>query len=132
MFRFKARQVLDVGATYDVTGADGSAIGLFRKDFAKSLLRSTWHLEQPSASLTAVGRERNAFIAVLRRIWGIAEDFPFPFKYHFDFAAAERPIMSVDKTTLIRDNYRVDIKEPQLDRRLAIAMAVALDALQSR
>lgn len=132
MFRFKARQVLDIGASYDVTGTDGSAIGLFRKDFKKSLLRSTWHLEQPSAGLAAVGRERNAFVAVLRRVWSIAEDFPFPFKYHFDFAAAERPIMSVDKTTLIRDNYRVEIQEPTLDRRLAIAMAVALDALQSR
>ena len=40
--------------------------------------------------------------------------------------------MSVDKTALIRDHYRLEIQEPSLDRRLAIAMAVALDALQSR
>jgi uncharacterized protein YxjI len=40
--------------------------------------------------------------------------------------------MSVDKTATIRDRYRLEIHEPQLDRRLAIAMAVALDALQSR
>jgi hypothetical protein len=47
MFRFKARSVMDLGATYDVTSVDGTSIGLFRKDFGRSLLRSTWHLEQP-------------------------------------------------------------------------------------
>jgi len=130
LFRFKARQVLDVGATYDVTAADGTSIGLFRKDFAKSLLRSTWHLEQ--GDLAAVGRERNALIAVLRRIWDLFEDLPFFFKYHFDFVSGDQPVMSVDKTATIRDRYRVEIKVPALDRRLAIAMAVALDALQSR
>ena len=38
---FKARQVIDLGATYDVTDANGQPIGLFRKNFAASLLRST-------------------------------------------------------------------------------------------
>lgn len=133
LFRFKARQVLDVGATYDVSAADGTPVGLFRKDFAKSLLRSTWHLEQPgSPGVVAVGQERNKAVAVLRRVWDLFEDLPFPFKYHFDFLAGGRAVMSVDKTALIRDRYRVEISEPALDRRLAIAMAVALDALQSR
>jgi uncharacterized protein YxjI len=130
LFRFKARQILDVGATYDVSAADGTPIGLFRKDFAKSLLRSTWHIEQ--GGLAATGSERNQAVAILRRVWGLFEDLPFPFKYHFDFASGGQPVMSVDKTALIRDRYRLEIQEPALDRRLAIAMAVALDALQSR
>jgi uncharacterized protein YxjI len=62
----------------------------------------------------------------------MAVDWPFPVRYHFDFTADDRPVMSVDKTATIRDRYRLEIHEPQLDRRLAIAMAVALDALQSR
>jgi uncharacterized protein YxjI len=130
LFKFKARQILDVGATYDVTAADGTPIGLFRKDFKKSLLRSTWHLEQ--AGLNAVGSERSQLIAILRRVWDLFEDLPFFFKYHFDFVSGDKPVMSIDKTALIRDRYRIDIQEPALDRRLAIAMAVALDALQSR
>lgn len=130
LFTFKARQILDVGATYDVTAADGTPIGTFRKDFKKSLLRSTWHLEQ--GELTATGSERSQFIAILRRVWDLFENLPFLFKYHFDFVSGDRPVMSVDKIALIRDRYRLDIKEPTLDRRLAIAMAVALDALQSR
>ena len=130
LFKFKARQILDVGATYDVTAADGTPIGTFRKDFKKSLLRSTWHLEQ--GDLTAVGSERSQLIAILRRVWDLFEDLPFFFKYHFDFVSGDQPVMSVDKTALIRDRYLIDIKVPALDRRLAIAMAVALDALQSR
>ena len=42
VFSFKARQRVDLGATYDVRDADGDPIGWFRKDFGKSLLRSTW------------------------------------------------------------------------------------------
>jgi uncharacterized protein YxjI len=134
IFRFKARKVIDLGATYDVTAADGSPIGTFRKDFRGSLLRSTWHLEQPLADppLTAVGRERSALFALVRRAWSVFEDIPLPIKYHFDFTESGRPLMSVDKATLMLDNYRVTIQDPRLDRRLAIAMAVALDALQGR
>jgi uncharacterized protein YxjI len=131
LFRFKARQIIDVGATYDVTAPDGTAIGLFRKDFKKSLLRSTWHLEQPPA-LHALGQERSPVVAVLRRIWELVVDWPFPVKYHFDFNDGDVTVMAIDKTTTFRDRYRLEINVPALDRRLAIAMAVALDALQSR
>ena len=41
VFSFKARQVMDLAATYDVMDAAGTPIGMFRKDFGKSLLRST-------------------------------------------------------------------------------------------
>jgi uncharacterized protein YxjI len=53
-------------------------------------------------------------------------------KYHFDFNAGDVTVMAIDKTATIRDRYRLEINVPGLDRRLAIAMAVALDALQSR
>jgi uncharacterized protein YxjI len=129
--RFKARQILDVGASYDVWDHAGNQIGMFRKDFAKSLLRSTWHLEQQGVA--AVGQERSAAVAVIRRIWEMVSDIPFFIPYHFDFTAADgRPLLSVDKTTNFRDRYLVTMHEPTLDRRLAIAVAVALDALQSR
>src|SRR4051794_14784341 len=97
-FRFKARNVLDLGSTYDVTTPDGASIGLFRKDFKRSLLRSTWHLEQ--GGLAAVGQERSNGLALLRRVWSMFENIPFPFKYHFDFSVGDRVVLSIDKTTL--------------------------------
>jgi uncharacterized protein YxjI len=128
--RFKARQIIDVGAAYDVWDHAGTPIGMFRKDFAKSLLRSTWHLEQQG--IAAVGQERSAAVAIIRRVWEMVTDIPFFVPYHFDFVAGDRQLMSVDKTTNLRDRYLLEMHDPGLDRRLAIAVAVALDALQSR
>jgi uncharacterized protein YxjI len=136
LFGFKARQVMDFGATYDVVTPDGSPIGLFRKQFKKSLLRSTWQLEQAGVG-TSTGQERNQGVAIIRRIWDflpIIGDIPVPFIFHFDFTldGADRPVMTVEKRWGFRDRYDVQVTEPALDRRLVIAMAIGLDALQSR
>jgi uncharacterized protein YxjI len=131
---FAARRVIDLGSGYDVTDGDGRSIGSFGKDFGKSLTNSTWHLDQPGAP-TVTGRERNSGLAVLRRLWDLlplVDAVPFPFRYHFDFATGDRQVFSVDKKTWVRDHYLVRIADPRIDRRLVIAQAVALDALQGR
>src|SRR3954451_10680761 len=115
--RFKARQVFDPNASYDVWDHEGNALGMFRKDFAKSLMRSTWHLEQPG--ITAVGRERSAGVAIGRRVWEMVSDIPFFIPYHFDFSVDDKAVMSLDKTTMLRDRYLLEVKDPALDRRLA-------------
>ncbi|WP_045743033.1 MULTISPECIES: hypothetical protein [Actinoplanes] len=124
---FKARQVIDLGATYDVTDPAGQPIGLFRKNFAASLLRSTWIVEQPGYG-EITGQERNMWVAVLRRFVDYLSWLP----YHFDFTIAGRPAFSVVRKWGLRDRYEVSIHDQYLDRRLVVAMAVALDALQSR
>ncbi|MBL7253770.1 hypothetical protein [Paractinoplanes lichenicola] len=124
---FKARQVMDLGATYDITDAQGTPIGLFRKNFKESLLRSTWHLEQPGFG-EMIGRETNVWVAVLRRFVEALSWLP----YHFDFVLGDRPVFSVVKKWGLRDRYVVTIHDPRVDRRLVAAMSVALDALQSR
>ncbi|HLV73040.1 uncharacterized protein YxjI [Actinomadura hallensis] len=131
---FKARKRIDLASAYDVTDADGQPIGVFRKDFKKSLVASTWHLEQPGLG-EITGSERNKAVAVLRRVWQFipwVDALPFAWPYHFDFYAGDRIAFSVDKKFGLRDRYVVDVHDPRLDRRLVIAQAVALDALQSR
>ncbi|WP_371606635.1 hypothetical protein OG725_31855 [Streptomyces sp. NBC_01213] len=129
---FEADKVLDVGAVHTVRDEDGNPIGSFREKILTSLLRSTWVLDQPGlAELT--GRERNAALAVLRRIWDFlpaTEFVPFAWPRHCDFAEGGRRWMAVERKFGLRDRYRVDIANVGLDRRLAIAQAVALDALQ--
>ena len=127
VFGFKARQRIDLGATYDVTDANGAAIGLFKKNFKESLIRSTWHLEQPGFG-AMVGRETNQLVAILRRFVDSLSWLP----YHFDFVLADRPVFSVVKKWGLRDRYVVTIHDPGVDRRLVAAMSVALDALQAR
>jgi hypothetical protein len=134
VFSFKARSRMDLAATYDVRDGAGTPIGLFRKDFGASLLRSTWHLE--AAGVQATGQERNAAIAVLRRIWDVVPvlgDLPVPFLFHFDFRGANGElVMTSERGRSIRDRYDVTVPGARLDGRVAAAMAVALDALQSR
>lgn len=135
VFSFKARQRLDVGAEHDVLDEHGQPIGYFRKDFGASLLRSTWHLSAPGVE--AVGQERNPFIAVLRRLWNflpVLNTIPVPFLFHFDFVDSRTGavVMSSEKRIALRDHYTVTVPDPRLDFRVAAAMAVALDALQSR
>jgi len=126
LFGFQARSVIDLGATYDVTAADGTVIGSFKKEGMKSLLRSTWRMSQPGQP-DVVGQERSLGIALLRR----AQDV-LPLPFHFDFSLDGRPILSVERQRSLRDRYLVTVHVPGLDRRLAIAMGVALDALQQR
>ncbi len=135
VFRFKARQRLDVAAQHDVYDEYGTPIGSFSKQFGASLLRSTWNLYAPG--LEAVGQERNAFIAVLRRIWTLIPylgDIWVPFVFHFDFTDTRTgaPVMTSERQIAVRDRYTVTVPDPRLDFRVAACMAVALDALQSR
>jgi uncharacterized protein YxjI len=135
VFSFKARQVLDVGAQHDVYDENGAPLGMFSKDFGASLIRSTWHLSAPG--IEAVGRERSLGIAVLRRIWDFIPylgEIWVPFVFHFDFTdkATGQVVMTSERRKAIRDRYTVTVPDPRLDFRVAAAMAVALDALQSR
>ncbi len=139
VFSFKARSRMDLGATYDVTDAVGTPIGWFRKDFGKSLLRSTWHIGTPDG-FQGMGQERNHTIAVLRRVWELVPilgEIPVPWLFHFDFNAPDGTlVMSSLRRRAIRDVYEIELPAApngwRLDWRVGAAMAVALDALQSR
>jgi len=125
VFSFKARKSIDLASGYDVYDEAGNPIGFFRKDFGKSLLRSTFHLSGPD--LEATGQERNQAVAILRRFVDV------PFAFHFDFLdPAGQLVMSVDRQFSMRDRYTVNVPDQRLDFRLAAAMTVALDALMSR
>ncbi len=126
IFGFRARQVMELAAQYDVTSADGTVIGSFQKDFGASFLRSSFHLRAPG--LDAYGQERNQAVALIRRF------VDFPFSFHFDFT--DRPsgqlVMSSERQFSLRDRYTVAVPDQRLDWRLAAAMAVGLDALLQR
>jgi uncharacterized protein YxjI len=134
VFSFKARQRMDLGATYDVLDATGNPIGSFSKSFGKSLLRSTWNLDAPGVQ--AVGTERSGGVAIARRAWEllpVVNNLPSPFLFHFDFVdQGGQVIMSSVRRRALRDRYDVTVPGARLDGRVAAAMAVALDALQSR
>ena len=126
VFSFKARKAIDLGSGYDVYDEAGAPLGFFRKDFGKSLLRSTFHVEGPG--YTGTGQERSQAVALIRRF----TDIPF-LPIHFDFVGTDgRPLMSVERQGSVRDKYTVHVPDQRVDFRVAASVAVALDALMDR
>jgi uncharacterized protein YxjI len=140
VFRIKARQVFDPRARYDVTDAGGTPVGQLGKVFGRSLLRSTWRIYDTAGNEVGWARERNMFVALFRRfvgfvpfIGGFADWVPIP--YHFDYFAGDTRIGGLERILGVRDRYRLDVSgdaERRIDRRLVLALAVGLDALQAR
>jgi uncharacterized protein YxjI len=127
VFSFKARNVLDVHGVTDIFDPQGNPIGMFRKDFKASLLRSTWHVSAAGGEEMR-GQERSELVAVLRRFTDVAF-----IPYHFDFTRADGAIaFSVEKRWGVRDRYKVSVWDASIDWRVIAAMAVALDAMQAR
>ena len=141
LMRLKARQRFDPSARYDVTAADGSPIGQIQKVFGASLLRSTYTLFDASGQQTATVTERSLPIALIRRFIGL---IPFiggfvdwvPIPYHFNFLRGEQVLGTHERQKWkFRDTYTLDFSADPgrtLDRRLVLATAVGLDALQAR
>lgn len=135
VFSFKARKTIDLGSGYDVFDANGQQIGWFKKEFGKSLFRSSWQLS--GAGVDADGTERNPTVAIVRRVWEFVPfvgEIPLPFIFHFDFTdrGTGQTVLSVERKISVRDRYHVTVQDQRLDFRVAAAMTVALDALQGR
>jgi uncharacterized protein YxjI len=140
VFRIKAQQVWDPRARYDVTDPNGQHVGQLGKVFGKSLLRSTWRLYDPAGNEIAWARERSLFVALFRRfvglipvVGGFADWLPIP--YHFDYFIGEERIAGLERILGLRDRYRLDVSgdaERKIDRRVVLALAVGMDALQAR
>lgn len=141
LLTMKARSRFDPTATYDVKGGDGSTVGIVRKAFGASLLRSTWVLESPEGTEVATAREKKLWVALLRRligfvpyVGGVADWLPIPYDFVFFRGDAELAHFRRRRGSL-RDTYDLDLSadaDRTLDRRLVLAVAVGLDALQAR
>jgi hypothetical protein len=136
LFRIKARSVMELAARYDVTAPDGERIGVLGKVFGKSLLRSTWSVMDAHEGELAVAKERSQLWALVRRVIDLV---PYgelvPILFHFRIDRGEQHLGDLTRAFGVRDRYTLDLSgdhERTIDRRLGIALAIALDALQSR
>jgi uncharacterized protein YxjI len=141
LMRIKARQRFDPWARYDVTAADGSKVGEIQKVFSRSLLRSSYLLCDPDGKEVATATEKNVTIALLRRLARFVpyvDDFAnwLPIPYHFVFSRNGTEL-GIHRRHLWKftDVYTIDLSgdpDRTVDRRLVLAIAVAMDALQAR
>jgi len=127
----KARNIIDIVGTYDVYDPNTQQkIGTFRRKGFKSMIKDEWVILDELDQEIGYIQEDNLFMALLRRFLtnlipqtfdGSINGMPvFRFKQHFD------PF--VQKLDL---DFSPDINN-QLDRRIGIAAAVLICAIEGR
>lgn len=143
-FTFRAEKVLDVHGKYLVEDTSGVLLGSFQKQFKASLINSTWHVLNAHNQPVLMLRESNQLLAVMRRFGGfipivgdIIEILTVLLKYHFVISRLDtgEVVGAYQKTTLFRDHYQLSLTDDAVeavDWRVYAALAVGLDALQSR
>jgi uncharacterized protein YxjI len=136
LFRIKARQLLELRGRYDVTTPEGERIGVLEKVFGRSLLRSTWRVLDAEEQHVATAQEKSMPVAILRRVIDLV---PYgelvPIVFQFVVLMDEREAGELRRPIGLRDRYILRLggdPERRIDRRVAVALAIALDALQSR
>jgi uncharacterized protein YxjI len=137
-FMIKSKTVFEFRGRHEVLDADGQVLGLLEKDFAKSLLRSHWHVRDASGTEVVEGHEASWVVAIIRRFADLGPDWmslltwlPFNFVLLKDGEQVGSYKRVLGK---LRDRYVLELG-PELkdvDRRLIVAFAVGLDALQDR
>jgi uncharacterized protein YxjI len=137
LFKIRSRSVFEFRGRHDVLDAQDYAIGVLEKSFGRSLLRSHWRVRDAAGNAVLESEESSVFIALLRRFAGFLPDgldLLSSVPFHFNLYREGTLVARYDRVFAARDRYLLEV-EPELagvDRRLLIAFAVGLDALQDR
>ena len=138
VFMIKSKTVLEFRGRHEVLDADGSVIGLLEKDFKRSLLRSHWHVRDGAGTEVLEAHEASWVVALIRRFADLGPDWAslltwLPFNF---VLLREGQEVGTYKRVLgkLRDRYVLELKPEAagIDRRLILAFAIGLDALQDR
>ena len=138
VFMIKSKSVFEFRGRHEVLDADGGVIGLLEKDFTRSLLRSHWHVRDADGVELLEAHESNWLIALVRRfaalgpdLFSLLEWLPFNFVLRRDGEQVGTYKRVLGK---MRDRYVLELSADagEVDRRLLLAFAIGLDALQDR
>jgi hypothetical protein len=138
LFMIKSRSVFEFRGRHDVLDAGGAPIGSLEKVFGKSLYRSHWVVRDPSGAEVVAGQEERLSVALTRRIAGLLPEWLAPLSwlpFNFTILRDGEPVARYQRVLgKFRDRYVLELG-PELggvDRRLLVAFAIGLDALQDR
>jgi len=128
----KARQIIDFSAAYDVIDpiAKQKVGALRRKGWTSTFLRDTWEILDEADAVIGKIEERSLFWALVRRFINNI----FPQKYNVT-NAADRPVAALAQNwNIFVPKLRIEFftGDDGLDRRLGLAAAVLLSAIEGR
>jgi len=138
LFMIKSKSVFEFRGRHEVLDAEGQVIGMLEKDFTRSLLRSHWHVRDTAGNDLLEAHEASWIVALVRRIADIGVDWLsllawLPF--NFVLRRGDHQVGSYKRVLgKFRDRYLLELgpEVGDVDRRLVVAFAVGLDALQDR
>jgi len=138
LFMIKSKSVFEFRGRHEVLDDLGQVIGMLEKDFTRSLLRSHWHVRDARGNELFEAHEASWVVAVVRRLADVVSDWLAALSFlPFNFVLLrDGEQVGTYKRVLgkLRDRYVLELGEglKDADRRLVLAFAVALDALQDR
>jgi uncharacterized protein YxjI len=129
--KIQARQIIDFSANYDVIDpTSGIKVGTLRRKGMKSFLRDEWLIIDAGEREIGFIKEDSALLAIIRRFWTNL----IPQKYY--------GVVNGERVCLFKQNFnpfvmkiKLDFSMDEkglLDRRLAIAGAVLLCAIEGK
>jgi uncharacterized protein YxjI len=138
LFMIKSKSVFEFRGRHEVLDAEDQVIGMLEKDFTRSLLRSHWYVRDTAGNDLLEAHEASWIVALVRRIADIGVDWLsllawLPF--NFVLRRGDQQVGSYKRVLgKFRDRYLLELgpEVGDVDRRLIVAFAVGLDALQDR
>jgi uncharacterized protein YxjI len=138
LFMIKSKSVFEFRGRHNVLDGQDQVIGVLEKAFGKSLLRSHWIVRDAEGTELFEAHEASWIVALVRRISEIGIDWLsllqwLPFNFVLERSGEQ--IGSYKRVLgTFRDRYVLELSPgfEGVDRRLVLAFAVALDALQDR
>jgi hypothetical protein len=133
LLTIKARQIIDIGATYDVVDPRQGKVGALRRKGLKSLVRDEWLILDPHDREIGMVQEDSTGLAILRRLVDFASMF-LPQKYVVTMQGMQVATFQQNFNPFVF-KLVVDLsgdRSGMLDRRLALASAILMAAIEGK
>ena len=133
LLTIKARQIIDLGATYDVHDPRHGKVGALRRKALKSFIRDEWSILDPNDREVGLIQEDSTGLAIIRRVIDLASII-IPQKYVVTIQGREVATFQQNFNPFV---YKlvVDLSGDQnglLDRRIALAGAILMAAIEGK
>jgi len=133
LLMIKARNIIDFGATYDVTAPDGTVVGALRRKGFKSMVRDQWMVLGPGDSVDgSVDEAGGTGLALARRFvpfvaWFVSQD------YTMTANGSTVARMQRNRNPFVSKlEVQVERGAPAAQRRLLLAAAVLLLIIEGK
>lgn len=130
MLRIKARSILDVSATYDISDAvTGESLGAMKRKGLKSIIRDEWAILGAGDAEVGTLIEDSGAMALLRRFFPI-----IPQTFNVSLGGEAVGVLK-QRFSLFGLNYDIDFSKDnagKLDRRMVVAITVLILAIEGR